>query len=71
MIIDQQQLYISTHVNLGCMIADEIAREIPGCRSFIADPGVVDEMEPEAHISGSPLMPRMCIWHALNQKSNW
>ena len=51
------------------MIADEIAREIPGCRSFIADPGVVDEMEPEAHISGSPLMPRMCIWHALNQKA--
>ncbi len=51
------------------MIADEIAREIPGCKSFIADPGVVDEMEPEARLSGSPLMPRMCIWHALNQKA--
>ncbi|MBW4759029.1 butyrate kinase [Prevotella denticola] len=69
MIIDQQQA-IHQHVcDLGCMIADEIARDIPGCRSFIADPGVVDEMEPEARISGSPLMPRMCIWHALNQKA--
>ena len=69
MIIDQQQA-IHQHVcDLGCMIADEIARDIPGCRSFIADPGVVDEMEPEARVSGSPLMPRMCIWHALNQKA--
>lgn len=69
MIIDQQQA-IHQHVcDLGCMIADEIARDIPGCRSFIADPGVVDEMESEARVSGSPLMPRMCIWHALNQKA--
>ena len=69
MIIDQKQA-IHQHVcDLGCMIADEIARDIPGCRSFIADPGVVDEMEPEARVSGSPLMPRMCIWHALNQKA--
>ena len=69
MIIDQQQA-IHQHVcDLGCMIADEIARDIPGCRSFIADPGVVDEMEPEARVSGSPRMPRMCIWHALNQKA--
>lgn len=69
MIIDQQQA-IHQHVcDLGCMIANEIARDIPGCRSFIADPGVVDEMEPEARVSGSPLMPRMCIWHALNQKA--
>ena len=69
MIIDQQQA-IHQHVcDLGCMIADEIARDILGCRSFIADPGVVDEMEPEARVSGSPLMPRMCIWHALNQKA--
>lgn len=55
--------------DLGCIIAHEIARQIPGCRSFIADPGSVDEMAPEAHISGSPLMPRICIWHALNQKA--
>ena len=66
--------------NLGCLIAHEIAEEInsqkpnanskgPRCRSFIADPGVVDELSPLARISGSPLMPRICIWHALNQRA--
>ncbi|MBP3767677.1 MAG: butyrate kinase [Prevotella sp.] len=55
--------------NLGCLIAHEIAAVIPGCRSFIADPGVVDELSPYARISGSPLMPRICIWHALNQRA--
>jgi len=55
--------------NLGCLIAHEIAAQIPGCRSFIADPGVVDELSPQARISGSPLMPRICIWHALNQRA--
>ena len=52
--------------NLGCLIAYEIANEIKGCRSFIADPGVVDELNDYARISGSPLMNRICIWHALN-----
>ena len=55
--------------NLGCLIAYEIAASIPGCRAFIADPGVVDELSPLARISGSPLMPRICIWHALNQRA--
>lgn len=55
--------------NLGCLIAHEIAIKIPGCRAFIADPGVVDELSPLARISGSPLMPRICIWHALNQRA--
>lgn len=55
--------------NLGCLIAHEIATAIPGCRAFIADPGVVDELTPLARISGSPLMPRICIWHALNQRA--
>jgi butyrate kinase len=55
--------------NLGCLIAHEIAATIPGCRAFIADPGVVDELTPLARISGSPLMPRICIWHALNQRA--
>ena len=67
--------------NLGCLIAHEIAELIntqhptpntqqqAPCRSFIADPGVVDELSPLARISGSPLMPRICIWHALNQRA--
>lgn len=55
--------------NLGGLIADELARAIPGCRAFIADPGVVDELDEVARLSGSPLMPRVAIWHALNQKA--
>lgn len=55
--------------DLGCIISYEIAKDIPGCRSFIADPGVVDELNAYARISGSPLMKRICIWHALNQRA--
>ena len=55
--------------NLGCLIANEIAEKIDDCRSFIADPGVVDELNDYARISGSPLMKRICIWHALNQRA--
>lgn len=55
--------------NLGCLIANELAVEIPGCRAFIADPGVVDELDELARINGSPLMPRITIWHALNQRA--
>lgn len=55
--------------NLGCLIAHDIASQIEGCRSFIADPGVVDELNDYARISGSPLMNRICIWHALNQRA--
>lgn len=55
--------------NLGCLIAWELAALLPGCRAFIADPGVVDELDDIARITGSPLMPRITIWHALNQRA--
>lgn len=55
--------------DLGCIIAHEIASEISGCRSFIADPGVTDELNDYARVCGSPLMKRICIWHALNQRA--
>lgn len=55
--------------NLGCLIAAELAVALPGCRAFIADPSVVDELEEVARINGSPLMPRITIWHALNQRA--
>ena len=59
-----------THAcNLGCLIAAELADTIPNCKAFIADPGVVDELEDIARISGSPLLPRISIFHALNQKA--
>lgn len=55
--------------NLGCRIARDIADMIPGCRALTADPGVVDELVDVARISGSPLMPRITTWHALNQRA--
>lgn len=54
--------------NLGGIIAKQLAEEA-GCPSFIVDPGVVDEMEDLARISGVPEMPRRSIFHALNQKA--
>ena len=55
--------------NLGCLIAAELAALLSGCRAFIADPGVVDELDEIARVTGSPLMPRITIWHALNQRA--
>ena len=59
-----------THAcNLGGLIASDLASLLPNCPAYIADPGVVDELDDVARISGSPLMPRITIWHALNQKA--
>ena len=55
--------------NLGCIIAYELASCIPDCKAYIADPGMVDELDDVARITGSPLMPRIAIWHALNQRA--
>ncbi|MFV0553474.1 MAG: butyrate kinase [Mangrovibacterium sp.] len=56
--------------NLGGLIADDIAQSLNnGCKAYIADPVVVDELEDVARISGLPEMPRRSIFHALNQKA--
>jgi butyrate kinase len=55
--------------NLGCLIADDIAKDLPGVTAFIADPVVVDELEPLARIAGHPNFERISIFHALNQKA--
>ncbi len=56
--------------NLGCIIAYELAKKLGhNCPAYIADPVTVDELLPEARVSGSPLMPRLAIWHALNQRA--
>lgn len=55
--------------NLGCRIAADFAARLPGCRALTADPGVVDELDDAARISGSPLLPRITTWHALNQRA--
>jgi butyrate kinase len=54
--------------NLGCLIADDIARDA-GVKSYIVDPVVVDELCPLARYSGLPEIPRRSIFHALNQKA--
>ncbi len=55
--------------NLGGLIADNIAKTLPNTKAYIADPVVVDEMQPVARISGHPKFERLSIFHALNQKA--
>jgi butyrate kinase len=55
--------------NLGALIADDIAKLIPGARTFTADPVVVDELQDVARIAGHPLFRRVAMFHALNQKT--
>jgi butyrate kinase len=55
--------------NLGGLIAYDIAKDLPNCRAFIADPVVVDELQDVARISGHPKFQRYSIFHALNQKA--
>ena len=54
--------------NLGGILAREIGDEI-GVPSYIVDPVVVDELMPEARLSGVPEIPRVSVFHALNQKA--
>jgi butyrate kinase len=54
--------------NLGGILAQAIAAEI-GCRAFITDPVVVDELCDLARVAGHPLFKRISIFHALNQKA--
>lgn len=54
--------------NLGGLIAADIA-EKQGIPAYIADPVVVDELDEVARISGLPQLPRLSIFHALNQKA--
>ncbi len=54
--------------NCGGLIAYAISKAL-GCNAYIVDPVVVDELQPEARISGMPLISRKSIFHALNQKA--
>lgn len=71
MIEDLKKSPMGEHAsNLGGIIANEIAKlsgkDIP---AFIVDPVVVDEMDEIARFSGHPELPRLSIFHALNQKA--
>lgn len=55
--------------NLGPLLADYIALQIPKAQAFIADPVVTDEMDDVARIAGHPEFERLSVFHALNQKA--
>jgi butyrate kinase len=55
--------------NLGGLIAFDLARSLPNATAYIVDPIVVDEFDDIARISGHPLLQRVSIFHALNQKA--
>ncbi len=54
--------------NLGAPIADEVAR-MSRCTAYIADPEVVDELRPEARLTGIPEISHLSVFHALNSKA--
>ena len=55
--------------NLGPLLADYIALQIPGAQAYVADPVVTDELCDVARIAGHPGFQRHSIFHALNQKA--
>jgi butyrate kinase len=55
--------------NLGGLIADHLAKSLPNAKAYIANPVVVDELDEVARISGHPELPRISVFHALNQKA--
>ena len=54
--------------NLGALLALRFA-QAAGVNAYIVDPVTVDEWQPCARLSGSPLVERTCIGHALNTKA--
>jgi len=54
--------------NLGAYLAKEIG-DMVGIPSFFVDPVCVDEMTEVAHYTGFAEFRRLCMFHALNQKS--
>lgn len=54
--------------NLSALIADDIA-SVAGCKAFIADPPMADEMLAEVKVGGLPEFPRKTLFHALNSRA--
>ena len=54
--------------NLGAFLAHDIA-EKAGVQAFVVDPVSVDEWPAYARLSGSALLERQCLSHALNSKA--
>ncbi|MFC2130589.1 butyrate kinase [Bacteroidota bacterium] len=71
LIKDLKKEFLGEHAsNLGGILARCMAKEAgKKVDAFIVDPVVVDEMEDLARQSGCPTLPRVSIFHALNQKA--
>lgn len=61
--------YGSHACNLGAPLAFRLAQECGCGKAYTVDPVVVDEMIPEARLSGLPEIERRSLFHALNQKA--
>lgn len=61
--------YGSDYVNLGGILAEELARSQSKTKAFVVDPSVVDEYNDFARFSGHPEFDRKSVFHALNQKA--
>lgn len=69
MVDDMKQAQRGEHAsNLGPVISYHLAREL-SIPAFIVDPVSVDELVPEARISGMPDLERVSLSHALNMKA--
>jgi len=69
MLEDLRSMKYGAHAsNLGALLAERFAAE-GGVPAFIVDPIVVDELADESRFSGLPEMPRISVFHALNQKA--
>lgn len=70
MIADLKNSPLGEHAsNLGGLIASDLVKSLPNAKAYIVDPIVVDEFDDIARISGHPLLNRISIFHALNQKA--
>jgi len=69
MVEDLKKGYQGIHeTNMGGILADMLAKNLPNAQAFLADPVVVDELDDLARVTGHPLFTRKSIFHALNQK---
>lgn len=69
MLADMKIGYMGQHPNnTGGGMAKVLADEV-GIDAYVVDPVTIDEFDPLARISGTPLIKRKSKFHALNQKA--
>lgn len=71
MLVDLRKSQLGEHAsNLGGVLAYELMKSANKKDiAYIVDPVVVDELDELARYSGRPELPRISIFHALNQKA--